>query len=320
MSRRPPNSNRPVRPASTPAKRKGIPLTPLAKQMLQDMQLAGLGERTQESYLRAVRKFAQWLGKAPDQATENDLRRYLLFIKNDQQWEPNSLKVAYSGLKFFYGHTCPQEWPTLHKLRVPKQFKLPTVLSIPEVDQLLGAIRKPALKCFFWTVYSLGLRLQEALHLQISDIDAGRMLVHVHRGKGHKDRFVPLPPQTLERLRTHWATHRHPQWLFPAEGRNHRQAATAERPMAAHTAQDCMAKVVDQLGWGRRGISTHTLRHCYATHLLEAGVNLRQIQKYLGHSTLMSTTIYLHLTTVGEEVAVAKINTLMADRQEGPDA
>jgi site-specific recombinase XerD len=90
--------------------------------------------------------------------------------------------------------------------------------------------------------------------------------------------------------------------------------------MAGHTAQDCMVKVVDQLGWGRRGISTHTLRHCYATHLLEAGVNLRQIQKYLGHSTLMSTTIYLHLTTVGEEVAVAKINTLMAERQEGAHA
>ena len=191
MARRSPNSNRPVRPSSTPAKRKGIPLTPLAQQMLQDLQLAGLAERTHESYLRAVRKFAQWLNKSPDQASENDLRRYLLFIKNDQQWEANSLKVAYSGLKFFYSHTCPQQWPTLRKLRVPKQLKLPTVLTIPEVDQLIDAIRKPALKCFFWTVYSLGLRLQEALHLQVSDIDAGRMLVHVRRGKGHKDRLDP---------------------------------------------------------------------------------------------------------------------------------
>jgi site-specific recombinase XerD len=285
--------------------------------MQHDLQLAGLKDRTQEAYLRAVRKFAQWLNMSPDQASENDLRRYLLFIKNDQQWEPNSLKVAYAGLKFFYRHTCPQDWLTLTKLRVPKQFKLPTVLTIPEVDQLIDAIRKPALKCFFWTVYSLGLRLEEALHLQVSDIDAARMLVHVRRGKGHKDRLIPLTPRTLDLLRAHWRTHRHPHWLFPAEGRNHRQAATAERPVAKKTVQDCIGKVVDELGWAKRGISTHTLRHCYATHLLEAGVNLRQIQKYLGHSSLQSTMIYLHLTTVGEEIAVAKINALMTDRQVG---
>jgi len=320
MVRRSPNSSRPARPSSTPAKRKGIPLTPLAQRMLHDMQLAGYKERTHESYLRAVRKFAQWLHKAPDRASENDLRRSLLFIKNDQQWEANSLKVAYSGLKFFYSHTCPREWPTLRKLRVPKQLKLPTVLTIAEVDQLIGTVRKPALKCFFWTVYSLGLRLQEALHLQVSDIDAGRMLVHVHRGKGHKDRLIPLPPKTLHLLRAHWTTHRHPQWLFPCEGRNHRQAPTAPRPMAEGTVQDCIKKVVDEIGWAKRGVSTHTLRHCYATHLLEAGVNLRQIQKYLGHRTLMATTIYLHLTTVGEEVAVAKINALMTDRQGGDHA
>ena len=315
MARRSPNSKRPVRPSSTPAKRKGIPLTPLAQRMQQDLQLAGLKERTQEAYLRAVRKFAQWLKKSPEEASENDLRRYLLFIKNVQQWEGNSLRVAYSGLKFFYRHTCPREWSTLSKLRVPKQLKLPTVLTILEVDQLIDTIRKPAMKCFFWTVYSLGLRLEEALYLQVSDIDAGRMLVHVRRGKGHKDRLIPLTAKTLQLLRAHWLTHRHPQWLFPSEGRNHRQASTAQRPMAKTTVQDCIAKVVDELGWSKRGISTHTLRHCYATHLLEAGVNLRQIQKYLGHSSLMTTMIYLHLTTVGEEVAVAKINILMTERQ-----
>ena len=315
MARRSPNSKRPVRPSSTPAKRKGIPLTPLAQRMQQDLQLAGLKGRTQEAYLRAVRKFAQWLKKSPEEASENDLRRYLLFIKNVQQWEGNSLRVAYSGLKFFYRHTCPREWSTLSKLRVPKQLKLPTVLTILEVDQLIDTIRKPAMKCFFWTVYSLGLRLEEALYLQVSDIDAGRMLVHVRRGKGHKDRLIPLTAKTLQLLRAHWLTHRHPQWLFPSEGRNHRQASTAQRPMAKTTVQDCIAKVVDELGWSKRGISTHTLRHCYATHLLEAGVNLRQIQKYLGHSSLMTTMIYLHLTTVGEEVAVAKINILMTERQ-----
>lgn len=315
MSRRSPTSNRPVRPASPIAKRKGVPLSPLAQKMLQDMQLEGLSERTHESYLRAVRKFAQWLRLSPDRAAENDLRRYLLFIKNDQQWEGNSLRVAYSGLKFFYTRTCPRDWSTLSKLRVQKQVKLPTVLTIHEVDQLIGAIRKPAMKCFFWTVYSLGLRLQEALYLQVGDIDAGRMLIHVRRGKGHKDRLVPLTPRTLEMLRAHWATHRNPQWLFPREGRNHQQAPTAQEPMDSATVQDCIKKVVDGLGWSKRGVSTHTLRHCFATHLLEAGVNLRQIQKYMGHSTLQTTTIYLHLTTVGEEIAVAKLCALMTERK-----
>jgi site-specific recombinase XerD len=310
-----PVAPRQVRPSSQPAKRKGIPLSPLAEKMHHDMQLAGLGERTHESYLRSVRKFAQWLKKSPDLATENDLRRYLLFIKNDQQWEGNSLRVAYAGLKFFYAHTCPREWPTLHKLRVPRQVKLPTVLTVAEVDQLIDAICKPAMKCFFWTVYSLGLRLQEALHLQVSDIDAGRMLVHIRRGKGHKDRLVPLTTPTLELLRAHWATHRNPHWLFPREGRNHQQSATATQPMDGTTVQGCIKKVVGQLEWAKRGVSTHSLRHSYATHLLEIGVNLRQIQKYMGHSSLQTTTLYLHLTTVGEEIAVAKIQALMNDRQ-----
>ncbi len=316
MARRPKNATSTARPSSPPAKRKDIPLSPLAKKMLHDLQLRGLSRRTQESYLRAVRKFAQWMNKSPSLTTEYDLRRYLLFIKNDQQWEPNSLKVAYAGLKFFYSHTCPQHWPTLTKLRVLQQFKLPAVLDLDEVHLLIDTIRKAAMKCSFWTVYSLGLRLQEALHLQIADIDAGRMLVHVRRGKGHKDRLVPLAPRTLDMLRANWATHRNPHWLFPCEGRDHKQAPTAEQPMDARTVQDCIRKVVDQLGWSNRGISTHTLRHSYATHLLEAGVNLRQIQKYLGHSTLQTTTLYLHLTTVGEEAAVAKINALMVDRHE----
>ena len=301
-------------PHTPAAKRKGVPLTPLAEKMLHDLQLAGMSARTQESYLRAVRKFAQFCRLSPDKASENDLRRYLLFIKNEQHWEANSLNVAYSGLKFFYKTTCPREWATLKNLRVPKSDKLPTVLSIPEVDQLMAAVRKPLMRCFLWTVYALGLRLQEALHLQVNDIDSRRMVVHVRRGKGHKDRLVPLTPYTLDLLRRTWATHRNPLWIFPAEGRDHKRARTAQRPMEPTTPQSCMKKVVNELGWGKRGVTIHTLRHCFATHLLEAGVNLRQIQKYLGHATLLTSTIYLHLTTVGEEAAIAKLKQLLDER------
>ena len=279
--------------------------------MQHDLHLAGMSARTQESYLRAVRKLAQYCKKSPEVISEQELRDYFLYIKNDQLWEPSSLSVAYSGIKFFYAHTVPRDWRTLKHLKVQKHTKLPTVLSVDEVHTLLAAIERPCHHAFFWTVYSMGLRLQEALHLKAADIDSDRMLVHVRRGKGHKDRLVPLPAKTLLLLRQYWATHRNPQWIFPAEGRDHKQAPTAQRPMEETTPQGCIKRVVDSLGWGKRGVSTHTLRHCYATHLLEAGVNLRLIQKYLGHTSLQTTTIYLHLTTAGEEAAVAKINGLM---------
>ena len=301
-------------PAKTPAV-----LSPLADRMRQDIQLAGLAQRTVDSYLRQVRKFAIFIQRSPDQATEEDLRRYLLDITNIQGWQPSSLNVAYSAIKFFYAKTCPRDWQILKNLRVQRELKLPTVLSLDEVHRLLAAVRKPAMQTFFFTVYSLGLRLQETQHLQVADIDSQRLLVHVRRGKGAKDRYVPLPLTLRDRLRRHWATHRNPVWIFPSEGQNHQQAPTATEPMNGSAIQACIKQVVGELGWAKRGISTHTLRHCYATHLLEAGVNLRQIQKYLGHSNLQSTIFYLHLTTLGEESAVAKINQLMADRWVASD-
>ncbi len=188
---------------------------------------------------------------------------------------------------------------------------MPVVISIGEVHTFLKMIDKPSMRCYFSVVYALGLRLNEGLHLQISDIDSKRMQVHVHRGKGAKDRMVPLPQATLEQLRKYWASHRNPLWIFPAEGRNHKLASTADHPMSESSVQDVIKAVLQQLNWDNRGISTHTLRHCYATHLLEAGVSLKLIQKYLGHKHLSSTMIYLHITTVGEEAAIAKINAIM---------
>jgi site-specific recombinase XerD len=138
------------------------------------------------------------------------------------------------------------------------------------------------------------------------------MTVHVHRGKGAKDRYVPLPPRTLTVLRQYWATHRHPVWLFPATGRNHAQASAASEPMARCSVHGAMKRVVHELGI-RKKVTIHTLRHSYATHLLEAGVNLRLIQKYLGHSSLQATTIYLHLTSLGQEQARATIEKLMSE-------
>jgi integrase/recombinase XerD len=187
------------------------------------------------------------------------------------------------------------------------------VLSVQEVRSLLGSVRTPHHRAFLSTVYACGLRLQEAQCLEVSDIDSARLMIHVHRGKGAKDRFVPLPESTLRGLRKHWATHRHSRLIFPALGRGRNQAASADAPMPKSSIQGAFRQAKGEAGIQKRGISGHTLRHSYATHLLEAGVNLRVIPHYLGHTQLETPMVYLHLTRVGQEDAYSRINALMGD-------
>jgi integrase/recombinase XerD len=285
--------------------------TPLRERMRQELQLAGLSERTQEAYLRAVRQLATHFGKPPDQVTEPELRQYLLFLKNEKHFASASLKIAFYGIRFFFRTTAPRDWPTFQQLRIPRQKTLPDVLTIDEIRRLIDAVRTPHNRTYLWTLYSLGLRMTEGLHLQPGDIDGARGLVHVHRGKGARDRYVPLPPRTLLMLREYWCMHRHPRWLFPALGQGGKPATmTATHPMPRRSVQAALRRVVQQVGLSKR-VSLHTLRHSYATHLLEAGVNLRLIQQYLGHRSLQTTTLYLHLTTSGQEHAVATIERLM---------
>lgn len=255
----------------------------LRQRMSQDLQLRGLAPRTHDGYLREVRKLAAYFNTPPDQLTEQQVGDYLLYLINDCNFAPGSLGVAYSGIKFFYTVTEPRDWNVLKKLRRPKQKTLPSVLTIDEVHRLIAAIRQPRNAAYFWTVYSLGLRLEEGLNLQVGDLDSQRMMVHIHRGKGAKDRYLPLPKSTLMILRDYWATHRNPTWLFPAIGRNKQAASTTSRPMDATTVQGCMKRIVEKLGFKKK-ISIHTLRHSIATQLFEAGVSLRWIQKFLGHS------------------------------------
>ena len=283
--------------------------SPLAQRMVQDMQLAGCSPGTQDQYLGAVRRMSRFVGVSPDRLTENQLRKYFLHLKNERKLAPGTLKGAYHGIRFFYTYTVKRDWATLRNLRVPKQHKLPAVLSAEEVWQLIGAVKKVQNRVFFQTIYLLGLRLQEASHLQVGDIDAKRRLVHVHLGKGARDRYVPLPDRLLPVLRDYWRTHRDPKWIFPTIDRKCSQSTG--QPLRRAGVQACINVVVKDLQWAKRGVSIHTLRHSYATHLLEGGVNLRTIQKYLGHSSLTTTMIYLHLTTQGEEQARAVINQLL---------
>ena len=284
--------------------------TALRKKTHQDLQLAGLSEGTQDTYLGALRRLAVHHHTPPDLLSEAQVRDYLLYLKNDRNLGSSSLGIAYSAIKFFYSHTVPRDWPTLQRIRVQKEKRLPDVLTIDEVRQLIGAVRKLRFRTYFATVYSLGLRRNEGLHLQVRDIDSARMLVHVHRGKGAKDRFVPLPARTLTLLREYWVTHRNPVWLFPEIRSGQCGAVSSDGPMSKQSVQHAMQRVVRQLGL-RKAVSIHTLRHSYATHLMEAGVNLRLIQQYLGHGSLQTTMVYLHLTTVSQEQAIAVINKLM---------
>lgn len=287
-------------------------ITLLRQRMHEDLQLAGLMESTQKSYLREVRQLARHFHKAPDQLTENQIRQYFLYLKNEKRHAPGTMKVAASAIIFFYRHTAPRDWEALKMLRIPRPKTLPDVLTIDEVRRLIDAVRKPHFRVFFWTAYSLGLRLREGLNLRVGDIDAKRMLVHVHLGKGAKDRYVPLPTSTLTILRQHWTTHRDQVWLFPPTRPGDRQVPSSPLPMARNCAQAAMRRVVAELGI-RKDVTIHTLRHSYATHLLEAGVSLRLIQQYLGHASLQTTMIYLHLTSLGQERARAAIEKIMAE-------
>ena len=280
----------------------------LRERMLADLKLRGMAKRTIDGYLREVRKLACYYNASPDLLTEQQVGDYLLHLVN-RNYAPGSLRVAYSGIKFFYKYTEPRDWDVLRKLRIPKQKTLPSVLTIQEVHQIIGATQQFHHAAFFWTLYSLGLRLEEGLNLQPADLDAARMMVHIHRGKGAKDRYLPLPTSTLHILRKYWSTHRHPGLLFPARGQDGKAMPHATRPMGGSTVQGCMKLVVQKLGI-QKNISPHTLRHSMASHLFEAGVSLCWLMKFLGHANLQTTLVYLHLTDDGEEVGRDQLNAV----------
>lgn len=291
-------------------------MSTLRAQMTQDLQLAGLGAGTQREYLRVVTQLAGHFNTPPQDLSEQQVRQYLLYLKNDRKLAAGTLKVHFCGIKFFYANTAPRPWPTLQKIRVGKRMTLPEILTIEQVQQILAAVRASHMHTFLWTVYSCGLRLNEALHLQVGDVDSQRMRLKIRSGKGNKDRLIPLPRHTLELLRRYYRTHRNPLWLFPANGRNPQKAAHADKPMDKSGPQACLRRVIEQLGIRKR-ITVHTLRHCYATHLLDAGVNLHHIQQFLGHASIRTTARYLHLTQRGHEQSVVIIDQLMSEPSDG---
>jgi len=257
--------------------------------------------------LRAVRQLTEYVGKPPDQVNEAELRDYFLYLKNEKKASRSACTIALCGIKFFFEQTLQRDWKTFDLIRPGKSDKLPVVLSVNEVHRLLSHLKHPAYRVCLSVIYGCGLRLQEGIGLQVSNVDSDRMCLHIQQGKGRKDRYVPLPQSVLPLLRAYWLTHRHSTWLFPAK------TTTGVRETICPTGVQRAFKAALQTSGVNKTASVHTLRHSWATHLLEAGVNLRLIQIWLGHRSLTTTAIYTHLTRPAEEMATRAINQVMAN-------
>jgi site-specific recombinase XerD len=287
-------------------------MTELRKRMIETLQLRGMSERTQQAYVRAVRQLADHYHKSPDLVTEEELRQYFLHIKNVKKYSRASSTIALCGIKFFFEKTLNRTFTTFDLVRAPREKKLPVILSVDEVLMILGRVKLPRYRVCLSTIYSCGLRLQEGTHIQVRDIDSGRGMLHVRHGKGGKDRYVPLPERTVELLREYWRTHRNPVWIFPSEGKDHIALKDSTEPMHKSSVQDAFRAALKETKINKAA-SVHTLRHSWATHLLEAGVNLRLIQEYLGHSSPTTTSIYTHLTARAEDLGREAINRIMSE-------
>jgi integrase/recombinase XerD len=262
-------------------------MSALRQRLIEDLQVRNYSPRTVEAYVAAVVKLTKHFLRAPDHLTSEELRAFQVHLLSAKtSWSQFNQIVC--GLRFFYGTTLgrPEVVETLPYGKRPKV--LPVVLSMEEVAQLLAAAKPGRERMLLETAYGCGLRISELLGLQVTDIDASRMVLTVRHGKGAKDRQVPLSARLLSALRRWWSTHRHPRWLFPGK--------TSARHLSDGQVQRMAGRVVKRAGL-RKKATLHTLRHSYATHLLEAGVDVVTLQKLLGHSDLSTTARYLHLST-----------------------
>jgi integrase/recombinase XerD len=284
-------------------------MTPLRQRMREDMQLRGLAARTQEAYLAAVQHLAVHYGKSPDTITEEQLRAYFLYLRNEKRLAPNTSNVALNAVKFLYLHTLQRPWPLRDLIRPPIPKKLPVVLAPEEVWHIIDHIRRPDYRVCLSVIYACGLRLLEGVQLQVSQIDSARMQLHIRGGKGNKDRAVPLPPRTLTLLRAHWRLQRNPVWLFPGTAPCGEQHASV--PMDESGLQKAFRHAVQAAGVSKPA-TIHSLRHSWATHLLESGVSVRVLQLWMGHASPTTTAIYTHLTQHAEQTAATALERLTA--------
>jgi integrase/recombinase XerD len=267
-------------------------VTHLRKMMLEELQRRNYAETTINSYLRTVEEFSRRFNCSPDRLGPRHIREYQAELFKKRKFSPNTVAQRLAALRFFYTKTLKKVWSIEETPYPKKTLRMPTILSQEEVARLIDAARPPLHRTLLMALYATGLRRAELARLKVSDVDSKRMIIHIRGGKGRKDRDVMLSPKLLEVLREHWrGLRRKPSaWLFPGN-RWH----TGDTPITTKVVWDACNEAAQRAGL-QKDVHPHTLRHCFATHLLEAGADLRTIQILLGHRDLKETTIYLHLS------------------------
>lgn len=283
---------------------------PSISQFQQLVELKDYRPATKKEYVRNVRKLAEHFQCDPASLSENQLREFFLFLRQHKHYKAPAMKAAkYSLMAFFLDCVKVQNWTVFKEVRIAEPDVLPIVLSRAEVQSLLQSVTEPRFKTVLSLMYHCGLRVGEAVAIEVRDIH-GRTTpprLHIRNGKGGKDRFVPIAPLMIEDLRVWWSTHRHRTLLFPSPGRGWAdRSESLAQSMSRSTAAMSVSSVqmAYRLARAASGVNsastTHSLRHSYATHLLEEGVSLLQISKYLGHASIETTVIYTHLTAISE--------------------
>ncbi|NRA82213.1 MAG: site-specific integrase [Gammaproteobacteria bacterium] len=273
----------------------------LYQQHIINLRLQGMRPSTIDAYARAVRRITEFFDKTPDSLTTQDLKTYFHALIQTHSW--STIKLDRNGLQFFYRYTLDKQWEWFNIIKPPQVKRLPDILTPKQVGLVISRTKKQRYQIFLLTLYSMGLRLGEGLNLTIFDIDSQMMQVHIRHGKGGKDRLVPLPSRTLSALRQHWLTHHHPRLIFPRLGHG------KDSPMDKGGVQKAIKQVLRDCQINKL-ISPHSLRHCFATHLIEQGLDLRSLQILLGHASLNTTARYAHLTQIKQQSNVILLNRL----------
>ena len=262
-------------------------MTPLRQRYIHDLELRNRSPKTISCYVSHVAAFAKHFGRSPEELGPEEIRAYQLHLMHERRASWSSFNQAVCALRFLYDVTLPRDWPVAHIAYGKRPHKVPSVLSRDEVRRLLACVTRPIHRLLLTTLYAAGLRLSEGLHLQVADIDSQRMVLHIRHGKGQKERLVSLSPTLLAELRAWWRIRRPPLWLFPGRG--------GDRPLHPSVVQRACQEAARRAGLTKHA-TPHTLRHSYATHLLEAGLDVRTLQKLLGHNQLATTAHYTHVT------------------------
>jgi integrase/recombinase XerD len=276
-------------------------MTELRQRKIEELPLRNYSSHTITVYIRCVANFAQYFRASPDRLGPEHIRDYQLFLVQRKKVSWPLFNQTVCALRFFYHHVLHRNWMIEHIPYPRHEAKLPVVLSPAEVAAVFEATSNLKHRTILMTIYAGGLRVSEVTHLRVSDIDSQRQVICVRQGKGHKDRQVMLSPKLLEALRTYWNRYRPRLWLFPGE--------SPERPVSSET----VWRVCSQAGEAAhlsKPISPHTLRHCFATHLLEEATDLRRIQLLLGHRNLKTTARYLHVSTLAVRTTVSPLDRL----------